>query len=66
MAAVELEPRPGAPGARGYEAMVAALKAGLVVRVTGDTLALSPPLIITPDQIAQIFTILGDVLKVSP
>ena len=46
--------------------MVAALKAGLVVRVTGDTLALSPPLIITPDQIAQIFTILGDVLKVSP
>jgi len=63
MAAVELKPRDGAPGARGYEAMVAALKAGLMVRFTGDTIALSPPLIITEGQIGELFAILGEVLE---
>jgi beta-alanine--pyruvate transaminase len=63
MAAVELQPREGAPGARGYETMVAALKAGLMVRFTGDTIALSPPLIITEAQIGELFAILGEVLE---
>jgi beta-alanine--pyruvate transaminase len=63
MAAIELAPREGAPGARGYETMVGALKAGLMVRFTGDTIALSPPLIITTEQITQLFAILGEVLE---
>jgi beta-alanine--pyruvate transaminase len=33
------------------------------VRFTGDTIALSPPLIISPAEIAQLFSILGEVLE---
>ncbi|HEY0436074.1 MAG TPA: aminotransferase class III-fold pyridoxal phosphate-dependent enzyme, partial [Phenylobacterium sp.] len=63
MAAIELAPREDAPGTRGYEAMVRALQAGLMIRVTGDTIALSPPLIITPGQIGELFAILRQVLE---
>src|SRR5687768_4371244 len=63
VAAVELQPRPGAPGARGYEVLVKAFEKGLLVRVTGDTIALSPPLIISPAQIDELATTLGAVLK---
>ena len=49
--AVELEPRQDAPGARAYDAFVACFESGLLVRQTGDTLALSPPLIIKKAQI---------------
>ena len=63
MGAIEFAPRPGAPGARGFEAMVAAFEAGLTVRSAGDFLALSPPLIITPDQIGQIAGILRKVIS---
>ena len=62
MGAIELSPRHGAPGARGYEVLVSALKAGLLVRATGDTIALSPPLIISQTEIDQLTGILGDVL----
>ncbi len=62
MAAVELSPRPDAPGARGYEVLNRALKAGLFVRTTGDTVAMSPPLIITEEEIWRAVTILGEVL----
>jgi beta-alanine--pyruvate transaminase len=63
MAAVELSPRPDAPGRRGYEAMVGALKAGAMVRFTGDTLAFSPPLIVSPAQIEEMFGVVREVLK---
>jgi beta-alanine--pyruvate transaminase len=62
MAAIELAPRPNAPGARGYEVLNRALKAGLFVRTTGDTIALSPPLIISEAQIGEAAEILGGVL----
>jgi len=62
MAAVELSPRDGAPGARGYEAFVGALKAGALVRFTGDTIALSPPLIATPEELERLVAILRSVL----
>src|SRR5687767_7711943 len=54
MAAIELAPRPGAPGARAYEVFLQALEAGVLIRVTGDTIALSPPLIVEPAQIERI------------
>lgn len=63
MAAVELEPRDGAPGARGYEALVAAFEAGLLVRSTGDVIALSPPLIISEAEIGVMFERLAEVLR---
>src|SRR5690606_17411490 len=48
VAAIDLEPRTGAPGARGYEAMERAFHDhAAMIRVTGDTIALSPPLIIS-------------------
>jgi beta-alanine--pyruvate transaminase len=63
MAAVEFEPRPGALGARGYEAMVKCFEAGLMVRATGDVIAFSPPLIISKTEIAKMFEIFGAVIK---
>jgi beta-alanine--pyruvate transaminase len=62
MGALDLAPREGAPGARGYEVLNRCLKAGLLVRYTGDTIALSPPLIVSEDEIARIVEILGGVL----
>jgi beta-alanine--pyruvate transaminase len=63
VAGVELEPRPGKAGARGYEALVEAFRAGLLIRVTGDIIALSPPLIIERTEIEQLVDVLGGVLK---
>jgi beta-alanine--pyruvate transaminase len=60
--AVELEPRPGKPGARAFEAFRACYESGLLVRVTGDTIALSPPFIIERSQIDEIFQKLRVVL----
>jgi beta-alanine--pyruvate transaminase len=45
MAAVELAPIPGQPGKRGYDAFLKAYEAGVYIRLSGDTLAFSPPLI---------------------
>ena len=63
MAAVELAPREGAVGARGYEAMVKAFESGLLVRLTGDTLAFSPPLIVSEAEIDRMFDMIGAILK---
>jgi len=62
VAGIELEPRAGAPGARGYEALVAAFENGLLMRTTGDTIALSPPLIIERADIERIFETLAAVV----
>ena len=63
MGAVELQPRPGSPGARGYEALVKALQKGLLVRMTGDILAFSPPLIVSDAELEKLFGILSEVLN---
>ena len=59
---VELASREGAPGARAYEAFVECFKRGLLIRVTGDIIALSPPLIVEPSEIAEMADILSAVL----
>lgn len=53
----------GAEGAEGSAAAVALWQAGLAVRTVGDTLALSPPLTVTPDDIGQIGQLLRSVLS---
>jgi beta-alanine--pyruvate transaminase len=63
VAAVELEPRPGKPGARAFDVFVKGFERGVMVRQTGDVIALSPPLIVEPKQIARIVEILGDVIR---
>ncbi|MGQ0654076.1 MAG: aspartate aminotransferase family protein [Betaproteobacteria bacterium] len=62
MAAVEVEPRAGAAGARGYEAFVKMFEADVLVRYTADTLAFSPPLIAEDAQIERIFETVRRVL----
>jgi beta-alanine--pyruvate transaminase len=51
---IELASRDGAPGARAYDVFTDCFRAGLLIRVTGDIIALSPPLIIDPDHMARI------------
>jgi len=63
VAGIELEPRPGAPAARAYEIFVKAFEKGILIRTTGDTIALSPPLIIEPAQIDQLVTTLAGLIK---
>jgi beta-alanine--pyruvate transaminase len=63
-AGIDLAPRAGAPGERGYEAMDRAFHdEDLVIRITGDTLAIAPPLIVTEAQIAEIFEKVGRVIR---
>ncbi len=59
---VELASRPDAPGARGYEAFVECLKRGLLIRASGDILALSPPLIVETGQIEEMARIFSSVI----
>ena len=61
--AIELEPVPGKPGARAFDAFVRAFEAGLLIRVTGDIIALSPPLIIEKAHIDELFGKLATVLR---
>jgi beta-alanine--pyruvate transaminase len=63
VAGVELASRPGAPGARAYDVFLAAYQAGLLTRVTGDIIAISPPLIAKKAHVDEMFGVLGDVLK---
>jgi beta-alanine--pyruvate transaminase len=63
VAGVELSSRPDAVGARGYDVMVDCFNRGLVLRNSGDSLALSPPLIVERSHIDDIAAILGDALK---
>ena len=61
---IELEPIPGKPTARAYEIFERSFwEKNLLIRTTGDIIALSPPLIINQEQIDTLFSTLADVLK---
>ena len=60
--AIELAPWGGAPGARGGAAFGAAFERGVLVRTTGDIVAVAPPLVVAEQEIAVIGSVLGDVL----
>jgi len=61
--AIELSSRKDAPGARAYDVFVECFKKGLLIRVTGDVIALSPPLIVEKEQIDTIVSVIRDALK---
>jgi beta-alanine--pyruvate transaminase len=61
--AVEFEPVPGEPMKRAHTRFVEAFERGLLVRATGDIIALSPPLIIQKKEIDQLIEIFAGVLK---
>ncbi|TDR89209.1 aspartate aminotransferase family protein [Enterovirga rhinocerotis] len=62
IAGIELESRPGAVGARAYDVFVDCFERGLLIRVTGDIIALSPPLIAETSHIDAMVSILSDAL----
>ncbi len=61
--AIELEPINGEPTKRAFSAFLKCFERGVLIRTTGDIIALSPPLIISKRQIDKIFDTLSDVLK---
>ncbi|MCQ0986974.1 aspartate aminotransferase family protein [Jiella marina] len=61
--AIELEPMKGEPAKRAFSAFVKAFEEGLLIRVTGDIIALSPPLIVSEEQIGEIVDTLKGVLE---
>jgi beta-alanine--pyruvate transaminase len=61
LAGIDLEPG-DAPGARGALALTRFFAAGLVVRITADTLILAPALAAEPEQLDRICEIVAQVL----
>ena len=61
--AVELDPIAGEPTKRAFSAFLAAYDKGILIRTTGDIIAMSPPLIVTKPQIDELIGTLAGVLK---
>ena len=66
IAGIELEPRPGKPTARALDVFRRCFDDGVLVRVTGDIVALSPPLIIEKQHVDRIFETLSDAIRAVP
>ena len=64
--AVELDPIPGEPTKRAFAAFLKAYEKGILIRTTGDIIAMSPPLIISKAEIDRLIGTLADVLKTLP
>ncbi len=63
VAAFDLSQREGAPGARGFEVMLKAWEKGVMLRVTADTIAISPPLIVNKEEIDTIFSVAREAIE---
>jgi beta-alanine--pyruvate transaminase len=63
VAGIELEPIAGKPGERAFDVFLRCFEKGVLIRTTGDIIALSPPLIIEKRQIDELVGTLGDVLR---
>jgi beta-alanine--pyruvate transaminase len=61
--AIELKPIDGQPTKRAFSAFLRAYDKGLLIRTTGDIIALSPPLIIEKSQIDELIDTLRQVLN---
>lgn len=62
IAGIELEPIAGEPTKRAFSAFLKAYDKGIMIRTTGDIIAMSPPLIIEKSHIDQLITTLREVL----
>ena len=63
MGAVQLQPREGAPTARASETALRCFENGLLLRQTGETLAMSPPLIVSVSQIHEMVDMLRAAIR---
>jgi beta-alanine--pyruvate transaminase len=61
--AVELEPIAGSPTKRAFSAFVKAFESGILIRTTGDIIAMSPPLIVEKSHIDTLIGTLSTILK---
>jgi len=61
--AIELDPIAGEPTKRAFTAFLQAFENGVLIRTTGDIIALSPPLIIQKSEIDMLFDTLKGILK---
>jgi beta-alanine--pyruvate transaminase len=61
--AVEMSPRPDRPGTRAYEVFLHCFEKGVLVRQTGETIALSPPLIVEKPHIDQMLGTLAEAIR---
>jgi beta-alanine--pyruvate transaminase len=62
--AVDLAPSSAGAGARGYKAVEHSFhEAGVMIRISGDTIELTPPLIVSEDQIGEIVDKVGQTIK---
>jgi beta-alanine--pyruvate transaminase len=61
--AIELDPIAGEPTKRAFTAFLKAYEKGLLIRTTGDIIALSPPLIIEKHHIDELFGKLREILQ---
>ncbi|RDV04911.1 aspartate aminotransferase family protein [Undibacter mobilis] len=64
MAGIDLASKPDAVGKRGYDAMESGFHDhGIMFRTSGDAIAMSPPLIVTEDQIDEIISKVAAIIK---
>jgi beta-alanine--pyruvate transaminase len=63
VAGIELESIAGSPGARAFGVYLKCFERGLLIRTTGDTIALSPALIIENSHLDELFGILSQALR---
>ena len=63
VAGIELEPKAGKPTERAFKAFQKCYEKGVLIRTTGDIIALSPPLIISKAQIDELVGTLGGALR---
>jgi beta-alanine--pyruvate transaminase len=62
--AIDLSPSPAGAGERGYAALEYSFhEAGIMLRLSGDTIELTPPLVISEDQISEIVDKVGRTIK---
>jgi beta-alanine--pyruvate transaminase len=66
VAGIELEPRAGKPTARAMEVFRWCFDRGVLTRVTGDIVALSPPLIVEKPHVDRLFGTLADAIRAVP
>lgn len=62
LAGIDLE-TDGAPGRRGFAVLKQLFEAGLVARVSNDTIILAPPFVATEAQIREMVDIVGSVVS---
>jgi beta-alanine--pyruvate transaminase len=60
---IELAPLPGEPAKRAFNVFLECWEQGVLIRTTGDTIALSPPLIIEKQHIDRIVDVVGKAIQ---